>query len=430
MCKLAATIHWLNIYSMMRQRNANMWPISRIIAALVLIRVVLLAVRIDLLFTSPWYSDFLHFFLLAKQIDRGLLPFVHYWVEYPPIFPLLSTGIYLLSAAGATGWGIGLPFYSIIGLMLIVAEVGVFVLIYKLSGLLWESPTPLYSLTLYGLLFVPYYLWSGSFDTLPTFLLLAGLWLLLTGSTRASAVAAALGFCTKLFPVVLLPIALCSIAGWQKKLSYLVTFSLTAAVILLPFALINPEMALASLHVLWSRPPWETVWALVQGVYEPGFIGPLSAHTDPHFWVPSAQPGTDSRWITLVFAALLLTFCWQFWNTRDRYKVVAGAGFVLCFLMLYSKGYSPQYLGWLAPLIVILWPNRFGAIYLVILGVANLIEAPLYLGFLPEWPGLLFVAVTIRTICLSVVALHCLYSSVGFGSLTRTLPIALRRLAE
>lgn len=129
-------------------------------------------------------------------------------------------------------------------------------------------------------------------------------------------------------------------------------------------------------------------------------------------------------------ALLLLPFCWQFWNTRDEFTVVAGAGFVLCFLMLYSKGYSPQYLGWLAPLIVVLWPNRFGAIYLVILGVANLIEAPLYLGFFPEQPGLLFVAVTIRTICLGVLALHCLDISVGFGSLARTLPITLRRLAE
>lgn len=53
-----------------------MGPVSRIIAAFVLIRVVLLAARIGLLFTTPWYSDFLHYFLLARQADQGLLPFI------------------------------------------------------------------------------------------------------------------------------------------------------------------------------------------------------------------------------------------------------------------------------------------------------------------------------------------------------------------
>ena len=331
-----------------------MGPVSRIIAAFVLIRVVLLAARIDLLFTSQWYSDFLHYFLLARQVNHGLLPFVHYWMEYPPIFPWLSTGVYLLSASSATGWGIELLYYTIIGLILVAAEAAVFVLIYKLSSLLWKSPAPLYSLLLYGLLFLPHYLWSGAFDTLPTLLLLAGLLLLLTGSAQASAVAAALGFCTKLFPVVLLPIALCSIAGWQKKLAYLMTFSLTSAALLLPFALLNPDMTLASLRIIWSRPPWETVWALTQGVYGPGSVGPLSARTDSNFWVPSAQPGTENWWIAALFAALLLTFYWKFWNTRDGYKIVAGVGFTLCTLLLYSKGYSPQFLIWLAPLIVVL----------------------------------------------------------------------------
>jgi hypothetical protein len=251
--------------------------------------------------------------------------------------------------------------------------------------------------------------------------------LLLTGSAQASAVAAALGFCTKLFPVVLLPIALCSITGWKNKLTYLMTFSLISAAFLLPFVLLNPDMALASLRVLWSRPPWETVWALAQGIYGPGFVGPLSARTNSDFWAPTVLPGTGNWWIALVFATSFLTFCWQFWNTRDRYKVVAGVALTLCLLLLFSKGYSPQYLVWLAPLIVVLLPNRFGATYLVILGMANLIEAPLYLGFFPERTGLLFIAVAMRTICLGVLALHCLQISVGFGSRTAFSPVALRR---
>ncbi len=407
-----------------------MWPVSRIIAVFVLIRVVLLAARIDLLFTTQWYTDFLHYFLLAKQADQGLLPFIHYWMEYPPIFPWLSTGVYLLSASVATGWGIELLYYTIIGLILVAAEAGVFVLIYKLSCLLWQSPAPTHSLLIYGLFFVPYYLWSGSFDTLPAFLLLAGLWLLLTGFTRTSAVVVAVGFCTKLFPIALLPIAFCTIAGWQKKFAYLFTFSLTAAALFLPLILIGPEMMLASLHVLLSRPPWETVWALVQGTYGPGYVGPLAERTNPNYWTWSVQPDPENWWMTGMFAVLFLAFCWKFWNTRDRYKVVAGAGFVLSFLMLTAQGYSPQYLIWLAPLIAVLFPNRFGIAYLVVFGLANLIEAPLYFGFFPTQHWLLFLAVAMRTACLGVVAVHCLTVSVGFGSRTRALPIALRHLPD
>ncbi len=402
-----------------------MGPVSRIIAAFVLIRVVLLAARIGLLFTTPWYSDFLHYFLLARQADQGLLPFIHYWMEYPPIFPWLSTGVYLLSASAATGWGIELLYYAIIGLILVAAETALFVLVYRLASLLWKPPAPAHSLLIYGLFFLPYYLWSGSFDTLPAFLLLAGLWLLLTGFTRTSAVVVAVGFCTKLFPIALLPIAFCTITGWQKKFAYLFTFSLTAAALILPLILIGPEMMLASLHVLLSRPPWETVWALVQGSYGPGYVGPLSERTNPTFWTWSVQPDPENWWMTGMFAALFLAFFWKFWNTRDRYKVVAGVGFVLSFLMLTAQGYSPQYLIWLAPLIAVLFPNRFGAAYLVILGMANLIEAPLYLGFFPEQTGLLIIAVAMRTICLGVLALHCLHSSVGFGSRTATSPVAL-----
>lgn len=407
-----------------------MWSISQIIAAFLSIRVLLLIVRIGLLSISPRNSDFLHFFLLARQVDQGLLPVVHYWVEYPPLFPWLSTGLYLISSTIADGRGVDLPYYAIVGLVLVAADAVVFVLIYRLSCLLWKPPAPRYSLLLYGLLFVPYYLWSGSFDALPAALLLIGLWLLLTGHMRVSAVAAALGFCTKLFPIVLLPIAFCVIAGWRNRITYLAIFVLTSAAVLAPFFLISREMMLVSLQAMWSRRPWETVWALAQGFYGPGYVGPVSARTDAAFWAAPAQPGAGDLWIAILFATVFVVFCRNFWKTTDRHRIVAGVSFALCLLFLYSKGYSPQYLIWLAPLIAVLLPNRIGAFYLAILGIANLIEAPLYFGFFPEQRELLRVAVVIRTLCLSVLALHTLYISIDIGSRTRTASLSLERLPD
>ena len=53
-------------------------------------------------------------------------------------------------------------------------------------------------------------------------------------------------------------------------------------------------------------------------------------------------------------------------------------------MLFYSRGYSPQYLTWLAPLLVILYPNRQGAVYLALLVVLNMVELLLFISFFPD----------------------------------------------
>jgi len=37
--------------------------------------------------TAPDFSDFLYYHELAGLAAQGFLPDIHFWVEYPPLFP-------------------------------------------------------------------------------------------------------------------------------------------------------------------------------------------------------------------------------------------------------------------------------------------------------------------------------------------------------
>ena len=61
---------------------------------------ILVFLRLLLLLALPLegmvgYGDFIHFFRIA---NLGGWPYIHYWSEFPPIFPFLGELIYRLAA--------------------------------------------------------------------------------------------------------------------------------------------------------------------------------------------------------------------------------------------------------------------------------------------------------------------------------------------
>ena len=261
---------------------------------------------------------------------------------------------------------------------------------------------------LYLALFVPCYLWTGWFDVLPVGLCLAALYLLLTGRQRWSAAAVGLGIVSKLFPLMVLPIALCTLRGLRRQVSYAAIAASLVGLFTVPFLLAEPSMTLASIHTAFVRPSWETIWALLDHYYGYGMVAPLAQHLD----VTSAQwavHGSTLPWgliggvFALLFALFYLRAYGHFSIDRPR-QVLAGMAFTLVLLILYSRGYSPQYITWIAPLLVILYPNRRGAFFLGIWGVLNLIELLLYISFFPEQHWMLFVTVIVRTVLLILLA--------------------------
>jgi hypothetical protein len=82
---------------------------------------------------------------------------------------------------------------------------------------------------------------------------------------------------------------------------------------------------------------------------------------------------------------------------------------MLCLFMLWSKGYSPQWLGWVLFFIALLMPNLRGVTYAVILSLANIIEANFYFIIFPEDRWLFAATVLLRTLLLLVLAIEFLW---------------------
>ncbi len=372
--------------------------------AVLLLKFLLVFLRIGVYFkfqSGRWYN-FVSYWDFASAAAYGHFPYIHYWVEYPPVFPWLATLSYLASAL-AGNWAQPL-FYVLILLLLLAADCGCVLIVYRIGQIAYgDDRLATLAGALQVLLFVPVYLYTGWFDTLPTLLLLAALLQILRSRSLWAGFWAGLGTLTKFFPGVTI------VVGWRYlrgswKTFFLFAFSVTILFIILPLVMKSPAMTLASIRGYFSRPSWETVWALIDGYYGSGGHPPPEMRFDPHAetWIQhSSQLPSWLPALLLISGISLASFC-RF-HLRSPVQAIALTGFLLNILLLTSKGYSPQYLTWIIPVIALLAVKR--VVWLPIgigLAAANLIEYPLYFHFFSQEPALLIVAVMLRSALLVV----------------------------
>jgi hypothetical protein len=304
---------------------------------------------------------------------------------------------------------------------------------------------------IYATLFVPVYTLTGWFESYPLFFFVLSLYLLLQKRPYLSAFFTGVGFMIKLIPLILMPVAIQQFSRYRyqieiinKKLEitklspnkalitdnnspltihyslftipfdlsrtalYLAIFLVTVIVIALPFYLMNPALILGSQQITGARQPWETIWALIDGNYDYGVI-PLDMRDLS--WTPNDAPPTHMPWL-LVTTLFGLTYAFFYTRPLDwtaSRNALAFVGFTLCLFMLWSKGYSPQWLGWPLFFIVLLLANLRGVIYATLLSVANIIEANFYFIMFPEERWLFATMVLIRTFLLVILAIEFLW---------------------
>jgi len=356
-------------------------------------------------FIRDW-SDFDTYFGIAALSDYSLYPFLDFWLEWPPLVPWLAVGAYKLSLL-LPPWPDDprLWFILILGSVFVLFEIGNFILIYRLARRLFPSPASVSRvLWLYAGLFPPVYAMLGFFDAVALFFMLLTLDLLLEDRRFSSAVAVGAGFMVKIFPVIMLPVALRRLwhqhrhdnreAGIEAGL-YGVVFGLTVLVLLAPFLLSGPEWLLASARSILNRSSWETVWAVAEGYHGFGLV--LGDRLNPAE-TAFAVHESSLPWplITLAFAGI---YAYLFTRPADYSRprpLLAFAGLTVAIVMLYNKGYSPQFLVYLLPFIVLLFPNARGLIYALIFTGLNVLEQPIYFVLLPNSTWLLTLIVISR----------------------------------
>lgn len=312
-------------------------------------------------------------------------PFFSFWVEYPPVFPLIVKSFYLLSGAQ-----VFLFDFLIVMLISICGGLSIYVFA-KIARRLFDENEAARRIVIYFAILAPLpYTW-WYFDLFPLLLVLLGLAFLLMEQEVWAGTWAGLGIITKWFPVFLLP------AVWRfrppKKAAIITGISLgiTAAIIGL-LLLVSPSMSSASFFSQPSRTSWETVWAIIDGNYTTGAFVPLDERTNPaaaNF--PRGNPARISSRITFIFFAGL--GIWLFFRVKNYgpSSLIAFVGITWVVFLLWSPGWSPQWILYLIPLILLTLQQDKAIFWTFLLVLVAVLEWPTFFTH-NLWWGLWIVA--------------------------------------
>ncbi|MBX3049978.1 MAG: hypothetical protein KF753_00815 [Caldilineaceae bacterium] len=395
------------------------------------------------------FSDYDYYRTWALLTPAGYRAFENMWTVYPPLFPGLMLAMFNLSARIPPWADPRLFFYTFLSLSLLLFEIGNFLLIYRLARKLGTGergpgtgdrglgtdvsvhnlliPSSLLSVILYALLFTPAYTFLGWFEPMPLFFMLLGLDLLLESRRRrwgwaASALAAGLGILAKLTPALLIPLAVrwlgaklslsAARSEWFNRHSpgnllrpTLYTLLTAAAVVGFGYPLVggNPALAFSSLRANSIRPPWQSLWAVLDGYYGFGQV-PLDMRNLAGLDGPLWQSHLPWSAITLAFGLLFLWLYTRAYDWQQPRTLIAFAGVSVIWLFLYSKGWSPQFVVWVMAFLVLLLPDFRGIAISVGLMFSNFVESHIFIIMLPNEHWLLWGTVLFRTGLLLLVA--------------------------
>jgi hypothetical protein len=141
------------------------------------------------------------------------------------------------------------------------------------------------------------------------------------------------------------------------------------------------------------------VWAILEGYFGYGVVG--GDRLNPAETAFAVHDSTLPWWlITLGFGVLYLFLWTRPADYRQPRNVVALTGLTVTIFLLYSKGYSPQFLVYLLPFVILLLPNARGVTYSLLLTLLNVLEQPVYFVLVPEATWLLATVVLARWLVL------------------------------
>jgi hypothetical protein len=367
-----------------------------------LLLLLFLAFRLSLLAFWPAdqlarWSDYDYYYEVASWVDGGELPYLHYWLEYPPLFAYLSVLLYLVT-----------PHYTAyatsLALVQLAAEFGSLLLLYRLAGRVMGQMSRGRLLWTYALLFAPVATWWLSFDSLTTFFLLLAIERWMAGCRVQSALALGIGGLIKWFPLLFIAVVARFGRNWREVTAYAVVAISTVVLVVGFFAALSPTYTWASLRSLSSRTSWQTVWALLDGNLSTGAVQ-ADRHDPTVATDPQGSPPLVPAWLTtLLFGALGLCLWWKTPAVPEPRRVLRFAALTLVLFFLWSRGWSPQWLGMLAPLLLLSFPLERVVLYLIVLTFVNIAEWPVILSRgLNDW---LYLTVPLRTGLLVLVAVE------------------------
>ena len=224
-------------------------------------------------------------------------------------------------------------------------------------------------------------LFDTRFDLWPTLLAVAGIAALVWERPLLSGGLLGLGCAAKLWPGVLLPIAVVYL--WRRRgrtsgLLALAAFVAVVAACFLPFVVRAPDGVRASLSGQLNRPlQVESLGAAVLmaaqhlGMRPPGTVTTHGAQALSGPWTGLAADLSTALELVAVLAVWIL-FARR--RNPDGETVLIAAAAAVCVLLAFDKVLSPQYMIWLVPVVVLVRGGRgiaAGALALLALGLTQ-----------------------------------------------------------
>jgi hypothetical protein len=320
-----------------------------------------------------YQGDFYEHYKITQEIDANNLPYKEYWVEFPPVWPGLSWLASELSSAREgdfTGWG-GLLF-----LVMLAFDCGNLLFIWRLGDRLHGEGAPL--AWIYALMATPLVMIGWNFEVIVLFTMLAGFAFYLEGRSEISAGWITFGVLTKYIPILLLP-TVWRFSARNVAFFYTAIVLIGAGIVLIPLVLWGGEMAVTSLTVQFNKPSYQTAWALLDGNFITGSlpVGEARYDADASAVQQRGEPALIPGWLRLIPFAALGLWIFSLPLAHDDLTKLAFFSLTVTLFMLWSQGWSPQWVVILIPLILLNIPSRLGVLLCLTLSIGAFLEYPL-----------------------------------------------------
>jgi hypothetical protein len=372
---------------------------------------IAVAVALRVAFGPLDHGDAMLFLGFVEPLTDGRVPYRDFSLEYPPlgylaiIFPWLATG---------AGFITGSDYHALFTLEMAALAAITGACVAWLSSRGWGFGTPVRTVFTYVLLaltLLPVVMWR--FDILPACLTAVALVGVAVRRPGLAGVALGLGAVAKIYPALLLPVALAFYVanGERRHAAILVAgFAISAALVLAPFTLAAGPDVLSFLAYQDERGVQiESVFAGVVLL-----VHTLSG-TDAQISFASGAHQLSSTLVDalslprqiaeVALGAGLLAGGWLgFRSDLRRFGAVTTQTLtvslfaVLLLVVLGNKVLSPQYLVWLLPFAAL--ATRAQATLLFAAGVLTTIEYPLYFDALLRLDPLMVLVLNVRNLLL------------------------------
>jgi hypothetical protein len=313
----------------------------------------LLAIAWGLLHLAPWTDyqivDTPVYERYGEAMTSGQVPYRDFRPEYPPaalpafVLPALGPSDDYRTLFEILMLGCGMGIVALVSATL--ARVGVMGReLYASVALAALAPLALGSVVL------------TRFDLWPALLTAAALAALVSGRDRLGFGLLGLATAAKLYPAVLLPVALVYAArrGSQNALAALVVFMGAVCLCFLPFLLLAPEGVWASVERQTGRPlQIESLGAALLlagkqlGLYEPSVVSTFGSQN-----LAGSLPDRLASVQTLLQVAAVVGVWLAVTRARDPLAgLLGGSAASVAAFVAFGKVLSPQFLIWLIPLV-------------------------------------------------------------------------------